>query len=219
MPLPHRADAAPAYPEYEGLRTQAAGRSRFVDRSDLDRMEATTRRRGTWWCSAVLGYAFPGLRSISTLDANLLLAADAAGIDPPLPPDLAQAFAEDQRARETRANAEQSAAQAAAAAAAEREQRWAALRHALPVAVEVRHNYTSHRHLENYTQGGDHIYLLDDLDVGRLHRPAAQVLCFTPSRARDLAEFPEPAGDGRLPNCRACWNTAERIAAALGRSA
>lgn len=79
------------------------------------------------------------------------------------------------------------------------------------LTAEVRHNYTSHRHLGHYQQGADHIYLPEGITAGRLIRPAGRVLCWTPSRARDLREFPAPAADGRPPACRACLRTALRL--------
>jgi hypothetical protein len=93
---------------------------------------------------------------------------------------------------------------------------WLELKAALHRAgteVTVRHNYTSHRHLDGYTQGGDHIYLLKPLDFGRLHRDAEIVLCWTPSRAKDLDHFPvEGEYDDRVPTCKACLKTARSIA-------
>lgn len=211
MLVPDRSSERPTYPEYAELRQEADRRSRFVDRADLDRMEDAARRRDTEWCSTIIGYVFPGIRSISTRDANLLVVADERNITPPLPAHLAEAFAEAKRRHEEQEAAWKAKADAAAKVQAERAARWVELQELLPVPVEVRHNYTSSRHLENYTQGADHIYLPEGLTIGRLNRPAHDVLCSTPSRRKDLAEFPHTATDGRLPTCKACWNTAERI--------
>ncbi|WP_431983930.1 hypothetical protein [Streptomyces qinglanensis] len=156
------------------------------------------------WASAILGRPYSGARSLTWPERYLLhIAAEAEPATPP-----------------AGGVADTGAGPSAELAAArkEREERraravteWEEIRRRLPVAAEVRHNYTSHRHLGHYSQGGDHIYLPDGLTAGRLIRPARSVLCWTPSRARDLREFPEPAGDGRPPSCRACLRIARRL--------
>ncbi|EMF20382.1 hypothetical protein H114_32604 [Streptomyces gancidicus BKS 13-15] len=156
------------------------------------------------WCSEILGRPFPGERYVTWPERYLLHIATAAEPCPP-PPPLATAAAARIRAEreaEQQRRADEHARQVAA---------WERLRDALPVPAEVRHNYTSHRHLGHYSQGGDHVYLPDGLVAGRLKRPAGRVLCWTPSRDRDLREFPEPATDGRVPSCRACLRTAVRL--------
>jgi hypothetical protein len=157
------------------------------------------------WASDILGRSYGGERSIGWTDRYLLHIAQLAEPHPPEPPKATAARA--------RAKAELEALQAARAQEHDRQVReWETLAARLPVQVDVRHNYTSHRHLDTYTQGGDHIYLHEDLNVGRLHRTARLVLCWTPSRAKDLREFPEPATDGRVPSCRQCLRIAHRIA-------
>ncbi|MFF5655236.1 hypothetical protein [[Kitasatospora] papulosa] len=156
------------------------------------------------WCTAILGRPFPGERHVTWPDRYLLHIAAQAEPCPPPPPRATAAAARvrEQLDADRRRIADRHARQTEV---------WERLRAALPVAAEVRHNYTSHRHLGHYSQGGDHIYLPDGLDAGRLRRPAGRVLCWTPSRARDLREFPEPAGDGRVPSCRACVRSAGRL--------
>ncbi|MFD7509526.1 hypothetical protein ACFV5N_09310 [Streptomyces sp. NPDC059853] len=158
------------------------------------------------WASAILGHPFPGQHRITWPELYLLHIAAEAEPSPPPPPATAAA---------ARHRAEQETARAAVEQAYRQQvEEWEQLAAGLGrlgVRAEVRHNYTSHRHLGHYTQGGDHIYLLDDLHIGRLRRLAGRVLCFTRSRARNLREFPEPARDGRPPTCRACLTTARRI--------
>jgi hypothetical protein len=89
--------------------------------------------------------------------------------------------------------------------------RWRRLRAALPVRVDVVHNYTSVRHLETYTQGVDHIMVREPLVVGRLRRDPGRPPCWTPSRDRYLRHFSEGYND-RVPSCRACRAIAQRIA-------
>lgn len=89
---------------------------------------------------------------------------------------------------------------------------WTALVTALPVPVHVAHNYTSVRHFEFYVQGGEHIILASPLHLGRLRRGAGKPLCYVPSRAKDLREFPnldDPLD--QLPSCKACLRTAYRV--------
>ncbi|MFJ5122319.1 hypothetical protein [Kitasatospora sp. NPDC088548] len=138
----------------------------------------------------------------------LLHLASQAEPSPPPPPQ--------QTAARARYQAEEDERQRAAAAAQQREEEeWQALATALREATgtrfEVRHNYTSHRHLDGYTQGGDHIYLLDTLHVGRIRRGADRPLCWVPSRAADPEVF-DHLDDGRLPTCRACLRLARRLA-------
>jgi branched-subunit amino acid aminotransferase/4-amino-4-deoxychorismate lyase len=116
----------------------------------------------------------------------------------------AQWAAGERRRREDAAAGE--AAQRAAADA------WAALQGRLPVPVAVCHNWTA-RHYDGYVQGADHIVVLADLHAGRLHRAARQVLCETPSRARQLRHVSGNIGDDRrLPDCKACLVLARRLA-------
>ncbi|WP_432051779.1 hypothetical protein [Streptomyces xiamenensis] len=176
---------------------------RFVD----PHLSQRIRVHNGEWASAILGHPFPGQHRVTWPELYLLHIAAEAEPSPPPPPLATAAAARHRAERETaRAAVERAYRQQVE----EWEQLAAGLAH-LGVRAEVRHNYTSHRHLGHYAQGGDHIYLLDDLHVGRLRRPARNVLCYTPSRARDLREFPEPARDGRPPTCRACLTTARRI--------
>jgi crotonobetainyl-CoA:carnitine CoA-transferase CaiB-like acyl-CoA transferase len=122
-----------------------------------------------------------------------------------------RALADQKRAEWDR---EQRAAAAAGEAAvrAERDE-WASLAARLPVPVAVWHNWTA-RHLDGYEQGADHIVALEDLHVGRLQRAARHPLCWTPSRDHPLRHVTPNVGDeNRVPDCKACLRTAERIVA------
>lgn len=158
------------------------------------------------WASAILGRPFPGTHRLTWPELYLLHLASMEEPNPPSPPrEMAarrRATEELRQAGERRLRLQE-----------EEAREWKVLLSALPVRVDVRHNYTSHRHLGHYTQGGDHVYLLEDLSFGRLRRSAGRVLCWTPSRAKDLREFPETATDGRTPSCKACLKTARSIAA------
>lgn len=139
------------------------------------------------WASAVLGRPYGGPRSITWPERYLLHIAAETEPTPPSPRPTESTPA--QARGDERTYQEQLAAA------------WKAIADQLPVPAEVRHNYTSVRHLDLYTQGGDHIFLLEELHIGRIHRPADNPLCYTPSRARDLREFP-PLTKGRDPSTR-----------------
>ncbi|MEU5834501.1 hypothetical protein ABZ820_12625 [Streptomyces diacarni] len=157
------------------------------------------------WASAILGRPYDGERSLTWPERYLLHIAAQAEPCPPPPPQATAAAAVMRAELDVAARRRE---EEHARAVAE----WDQIREHLPVPAEVRHNYTSHRHLGHYSRGADHIYLLEGITAGRLHRSARHVLCWTPSRARDLREFPEPATDGRPPSCRACLRTARRLA-------
>lgn len=183
----------------------------FVDPRRLRSVVARMAGRPDDWAGAILGHPYAGLRSTRWRELVLLdLACDAE----PDPPVSAARMAREEAAR--RATDERNARSAAEHQATVGE--WRQLRDALPVPVIVLHNYTSHRHCESgYVQGRDHIIVQADLLVGRLHRAADEPLCWTPSRAKDLQVFANPLDaitEDRLPTCKACLRTAERIAGA-----
>lgn len=161
------------------------------------------------WASEILGEAYGDSRRLLWRDVYLLHLAKQAEPSPP-PPPLATA---------RRLEYEQEEAQRRAAEQKRWQEEWVdweRLKAALEEAgtrVTVRHNYTSHRHLDGYTQGADHIYLRERLDFGRLHRDAEIVLCWVPSKAKDLEHFPgEGEYDDRVPTCKACLKIARSIA-------
>lgn len=168
------------------------------------------------WAAEIIGERSNPM-NLTWPEVYLLYIAKQAEPDPP-PPPLATA---------RRLAYQQEEAQRRAAEQEKWRQKWAdweRLKAALVAAgtrVTIRHNYTSHRHLDGYTQGADHIYLKEPLTFGRLHRDADVVLCWTPSRAKDLDYFPvEGEYDDRVPTCKACIKTAcsiaERVAAGYG---
>jgi hypothetical protein len=157
-------------------------------------------RRPWDWRIAVLGNS----GRTTLLEMHLLLIADKRGIDPPLPAWLAEKRASEAVALEAKRSARAAVAQA-------RETEWKALVAALPVEIKVAHNYESHRHLENYVQGGDHILVTVDFAHGRLHRSAGSSFCETPSYSHNLY-FPHWDGpDERWPTCKKCIRAACRI--------
>lgn len=172
----------------------------FIDPVRLPQLKRIVVGAQQEWMSAVLGRPVHDWRRIDWSELVLLgLARDAEPV-PPVPPRVLAArdtCAEQRRAQVTMAQ--------------DRAGSWQDLRSRLPVKVEVAHNYTSHRHVEGYVQGADHIIVLEDLHDGRLHRAAGRPLCWTPSRAANLEVF-DDAGDHRVPGCQACLRTAERIA-------
>ncbi|MFB7496059.1 hypothetical protein ACFC09_15430 [Streptomyces sp. NPDC056161] len=180
----------------------------FVDA----RVQAAFRVHNPEWAAEILGRPYGGPYAITWPELYLLHIAVQVEPTPPPPPRATAA-------RLAREAEEADAGRAAAEEAAGREAEWRELVDTLQAAgvrVEVRHNYTSARHLEFYTQGADHVYLLDPLHVGRLHRDADVALCHTPSNAPNLA-YLEPTTDGRLPSCQTCLrhmrSAARRLAA------
>lgn len=175
----------------------------FVDPCLVPRIKAHNPE----WASEILGHEFLGEERLSWSKLYLIHLACQAEPDPPPPPRATARRGEIEAERQYLLAEEQRRY-------ARQLDRWQRAVRKLAdrgVRAEVRHNYTSTRHEEWYVQGKDHVYLLDDLEVGRLTRGRGRVLCWTPSRARDLREFPEPAGDSRLPTCKACLKTLVRV--------
>ncbi|MGC0418373.1 hypothetical protein [Embleya sp. AB8] len=159
------------------------------------------------WASTILGRAYCGPRSVTWQERYLLYIATRAEPAPPPPPRATAARARYRAEEETRRTVAHEKHRKLVAV-------WEAMAETLRkrhgVRVEVRHNYTSSRHLDGFTQGVDHVYLLDALTAGRLRRDAGRVLCWTPSRARDLQVLDDP-NDDRLPTCRACLRIAHGL--------
>lgn len=159
------------------------------------------------WTAEIIGER-SGMGSLTWPEVYLLHIAKLAEPDPPPPPlATARRLAYEQGEKRRR--------KAEVEARRKEWEEWAGLKAALMEAgteVTVRHNYTSHRHLDGYTQGADHIYLRKSLSFGRLRRDAHAVLCWTPSRAKDLEHFPvEGDYDDRVPTCKACLKIARSI--------
>ncbi len=94
----------PTYPEYEDLLAQAhAECPQFVNPANLYPHRPIVERRGHDWCTAVLGRPYELAARLSRVDCYLLIVADRAGIDPPLPDWIVQGREAGERARQQRA--------------------------------------------------------------------------------------------------------------------
>jgi hypothetical protein len=168
------------------------------------------------WSAEILGEPYARLWRQTYL---LYIASQAEPTPPPPPLETARRLEYARQEEERRARQREACRQEF--------EDWLRLKAALEEAgtqVTVRHNYTSHRHVDGYAQGADHIYLRQPLTFGRLSRDEGRVLCWTPSRAKDLDYFPvEGEYEDRIPTCKACLRTArsiaDRVAAQEGKSA
>jgi hypothetical protein len=197
-----RANPEPAYPEYPAFLAQARQQSRFVNPAHLRDEEQVVAQRGYDWCTAVLGFHFTGLRRINSTEAELLLLADCAGIDPPLPARIVAWRAEDaarqadaQARREARSRADQERSDAALADCR--------------VPVEVRPNTRGRRYRNPYYTGPlVHVVPLIDARTARRHHLAGRALCETAGRIK-----PRVLGDPTTDpaTCVACLNYAPAL--------
>ena len=168
----------PAYPQYQAVREQAQRGGPFVDPTELARYGEVLSRRGTDWCTAVLGRPVaPALRDLSTLDARMLLVADALGLDPPLP-DAVIAW------RRVEAERAQRAQQAKAEQQLRRRERWERARTASQVQLEVRAN--AHGHQRGNRGVLNHAVPLADARSATRRHAAGRALCESASRATPL---------------------------------
>ncbi|MFI5990244.1 hypothetical protein ACIBAC_00120 [Streptomyces sp. NPDC051362] len=170
----------PAYDTYEMLRTDAEGKSRRpLGPQDLQAMYDVAQKRSTDWCTAVLGYAFPGIDRSSTVDGWMLILADEMDLNPPLPHSVIEARKQLQEIEERRNQQ--------AKERREREQcRWdtALAAAAAGVDVAVREN-TRHSGVNGALR---HATPADDLVSGRSRKHLAdRALCETARRANPLA--------------------------------
>lgn len=173
---------APTYPEYQELLAEAVGAARgFLDPRSIYVKQALIARRSDNWCLAVLGRPCYGLGHISSVEAELLVLADAAGIDPPLPQWVIEGRAETAR--------REAAEQERRAKLRQRdEEAWKAAREQCTVEVEVRQNTTARVRGRGGRENLGHAVPLVDAMSGRSrqHR-AGRALCETSNRARPLA--------------------------------
>lgn len=176
----------PDYPEFPGLWARAAREApRFVSPQYLASCREVTARRGHDWATAVLGRPFPGLRGLNVPETQLLVLADAADIDPPLPAAVIAARTQQQASRAAHA-----ARRAALEAADER--RWQTALSRTPVdpsLLRVQANMTGRRTGTGVDTGPlRHIVPVQDLTSGPSSRPrthrADRPLCETATRAR-----------------------------------
>ncbi|MER5608320.1 hypothetical protein AB0F93_03690 [Micromonospora tulbaghiae] len=179
----------PTYPEYADLLAQARRiAARPVDPSSLPRKQELIRERGYDWCFAVLGHSCPGLRYISCVDAELLVLADAAGIDPPLPQWLLDERAETERRNEEAAAWQEKLRQ-------RDEEAWKTALAGCPIQVEVRENTNSRFRSGRGREALRHVVPTVDAVSGRRRRhPAGRALCETASRAKPL-RLGDPTSD------------------------
>ena len=197
--------------QLEQLRAEAyAQRSPFIDPAAW--RAVTETHFYPEWATAILGHPYQGPNRIERWELSLLALALAAEPDRPIPAAVAAAhLAWDEMAKKR-------AAEDAAKRQVERDA-WHALRDRLPVPVTVGHNWTM-GHYDGHVAGKDHIVVQADLHVGRLHRPAKEVLCATPSKKTSGSRNKDPLrgvdrdddGEDRIPTCKQCLRISERIA-------
>lgn len=169
----------PTYPEYEQLLAQAKrNASGPVDANTFPKKQRIMWERGDDWCLAVLGKPCHGLGRISCVDAELLVLADAANINPPLPQWVVDARAETARRKKVREDQRAALRQRDQAA-------WDAAREQCPVELEVRLNPTSRVRDGEWHNLGHAVPLVDALSRRRLH-PKGRALCESLTRARPL---------------------------------
>jgi hypothetical protein len=169
-----------------------------VDPSVINGIRSWWRAGHRAWSYAMVGREFESLRDLTWVELYLLHVAHEAEPTPPPPPAAGRV--------------EHKTVSAARAVWEEARREWQAIAEAFPVPVHVAHNYTSHRHNDGFTQGGDHIVVREELHVGRLVRPAKRSLCCTESYARQAWDLKEiPPSEPSLPNCKGCIRTAYRV--------
>jgi hypothetical protein len=182
----------PAYAGSEALREQAqATCPRLVEPAAIPGHRALIARRGADWCTAVLGYPFPGYGpgGVSVLEMHLLVLADRAELDPPLPEVVLRWRAEAAELRAARERERQAAADRDAHA-------WQQTRTGCPVPVRVLATASGRRTSHPWREALRHV--VPDLDAyngdprrPRLHR-AGRPLCETPGRVRPLRLADQP---------------------------
>lgn len=196
----------PDYPEYQALLAAARTASRgFVNPAQVRRPEHIANRRGGDWATAVIGRPYLGLRHITSVEAALIVAADAADIDPPLPQWLIEE-------RAATAEHRQLLAERRAAARHRDEQAWAGARGGCLVDLEVRPNLTARPRSGQMQNLGHAVPLALALSGTRRQHPPGRALCETAGR-RPM-RLGEPTGDPAT--CVRCldWTTKIRPAAA-----
>lgn len=193
-------------------------RHAFVDPTRLEPVQAALTKLPADWITHVLGHPAPGIRSLSW--GQMVVLTEAAALD-----HLHLTHrAEQNRQEHARHHADMRATAQDREAGLRRQ--WAELRNRLPVDVFVGLNW-SFGYENGSNRGRSHIVVQEDLRSGRLHRAEYTALCETPSRARPgarglhplrwLDRTPQhavgPSDHNRLPDCRACLETARRVAA------
>lgn len=196
-----RPEPEPAYDLglHQELLKDAEAKSRGpLGPADLKQMYAVAERRGSDWCTAVLGYGFSGIDRSTSVEGFVLILADELGITPPLPARIVQARQQQREREELRARQ--------ARERREREQRrWDAALAAAGVEMTVREN-TRHSGVKGSLR---HAAPKDDLVSGRSRRhPADRGLCETPGRSNPLV-LSEPVD--APANCVRCLDYLEKV--------
>ncbi|MEU1592804.1 hypothetical protein ABZ468_08060 [Streptomyces sp. NPDC005708] len=194
MPTPE-----PEYDLYQEIRKDAEGRSRGpISPATVQRMQEVAQRRGYDWCTAVLGFSYPGIMRISTPDGWTLIIADELRLDPPLPTRIV----EERKAAEKR-RADRDKAEAAQLEAAQ--EAWRQLSATAPVPLTV-HENTKHTGPAGSLR---HLTAAVDLVSGRARQHKAGAgLCETVNRPKPLC-----LGDAvdLPPTCKSCKKYAAEV--------
>ena len=206
----------PTYPEYEALLADARRACpSFVDPANLYPARQVIKDRGGDWVTAVLGRLYDFGR-LTMVDHYLLIEADRANIDPPLPGWIVEGRAEDARIAAERAAARERIAAREAAA-------WLAAQQAMAQAgvdvdqVEV-HDGSRPRTRHGRSEYLRHAVPTVDLYSGarrvRTHG-AGRALCESPSRAKPLGL--SGRADGPV-TCERCLDWAAQVRASMTAS-
>ncbi len=200
----------PTYPEYGDLLAAARlNAPAFVDPANLYPCREVVARRGDDWVTAVLGFPFHDLRQLTETTDQLLIEADRAGIDPPLPDWIVQG-----RAESARRTAEREAARQAASA--REAERWAEIFGlAGPGVVLAAHAASRTRVRAAVDQYLYHAVPAAAVFSGtrkvRTHR-AGHPLCETERRASPILIAASPSQ--RPVTCRRCLHWVPQVRAA-----
>lgn len=191
-----RAHPRVAYDGYDELRAAARRRNGgLADPREIPLLEAVMRNRGRDWCTAVLGYPVTGgLRTISSLDADMLMIADERQLNPPLPGWLVQWRKESDETRRQQDEVRGRAVQRDQA-------RWTTALATCGVRVEVRPNVHGRR--TNTVLRGPlrHVVPAEAARSPRRRHLAGRALCESAGRAKPLL-LGEPTADPAT--CTSC---------------
>lgn len=177
------APSTPPYPEYPALYERARWAApKFVSPQDLADLHRVSRAHGHDWCTAVLGRSWAGVRSVSVVEATMLVLADQDGLNPPLPAKVlehrAQEVARQERLAQSRRDLNELDAR-----------RWARALEGTSVDLEVRENVHGRRYGMGLNTGPlRHAVPLNDVWSGPASRPrrhpAGRAVCETEGRAK-----------------------------------
>ncbi len=197
----------PTYPEYEAVEAEARRRTpSFVDPANLYPERAVVDRRGADWCTAVLGRPYDRQLRISIHEQYLLVAADALGVDPPLPDWIVVGRREASEYAAAKQRREEDARQRDLDA-------WATALAGATVAFDV------HEGSRPRVRGSLYGYVGHAVPRVKVHsgtrkiriHPAGRALCETPGRARPLDMSTTPAPDGTPATCVNCLTWVPKV--------